>query len=381
MAIQTGKFFKYTYLYDDRELEISEIDTITTDDQVKSKLNIRTANMLDYKGSFVNSEDINDELLKNLNNYFREYKRYIANFITKAMSYGAGALEFIWQERTYNLQSLLFHKVGYGENLYFDLLDDQLKANTGEDIDTSYKFLIYEYDKDADAPHGRSIFTKTIYNWVVFKKRCIILLDQLLDKFGVPSVVALLKDTRNMDEMQTYIDALSEEIEALRSGAGITIGNVESLETLQASGSAVDFEKSINLANTAISNLILGSGRTTDTQTKGAYSSDKTAESVIDKIAKSDNEVFEFYLNQFFNWIIKVNYRSDIKVNYEYDRGERYEFDHLLKAVQVGDKNISLEQWSKFVPRATNPSDILTIEQPQTQQFEESKKKILKLNI
>ena len=370
---------EYMNYYD--ELDSESVRLILSDPHIKSKVKIISDNANDFPLSW-SDKDIKSEVLDYVKKQFESFDlKNLNKWILNAKYYGQSFIELIWNSDENNNQYLEKLKPIQNEYIEFDEKGNAIKVMDGKRLSSNMKFLIIKNDPDQYYVNGQSIFTKTIYNLVVFKKRAIILLDQLLDKFGVPSVVVLLEEAGNDEaKKQEIVDNVSAKMESLRSGAGIALEGIKDITTLKVTGSATDFEKSIAMADEAMSKLLLGTGRTTDSGNKGSYASDKTSENVIYRGAKDDNRLLEFWHNQVIRWIVDNKYGIDEKApKREYDRSDSYIFEHLVKGLEIG-LEVEEKELRKYIPKSSKDEENIKIAiQESSPEFSEKKKPLLKI--
>ena len=386
MKVSTGKYNfdqAYSFNYDNNDLEYEDIQVILKDSQVRSKMNIRIENSLDFPMIW-NEETVKSDVLEYIKSVYYDTAINWVDFplfILSGLYNAQSVTEAVYQKDEDESISLKeFASISLND-VRFDTKGELINSHTEKKINTDHKFLVYKHGIDAEHINGQSIFSTSILNLVTFKKRIVILLDQLLDKFGVPSVTALLENISSDPATAKQItDDISEALESLRSGAGVALANVKELKTLEATGTAKDFEKAQLMADEEIAKIILGTSRTTDSQSKGSYASDRVSENVTFRKAKSDNKIIEKYLNQVFRWLVDVRYGVETEApTVSFDRSDNYSFEDITKAIELGDKWIDEKEYRKYVPKAQNEEDRLIIETPQQQpQFSEKKKLIIR---
>lgn len=347
------------YLFEDRQLTNEEIRVILDDDHIKSKREIRESDCLDFPEIW-KDEDVKEEISLFCQDWFKKHRKELSDGILNSLYFYNSALEWIWKKEDGKLVFDKFkdHAEDFDYNFAFDSANKLTKADNSE-VKTDYKFFIHRHKPSNLLPNGRSIFSKKTYNLVILKENTLEFLHQLLDKFGVPSVAALLEqmDNLNEDQKDEVVDSISVALESMRSGAGAALEGVKDLMVLSASGSASDFETAINICNNEFSKIMIGSGRTTDNQSTGAYSSDKTAENTIYRLRKTDNEMVTPWFNKALRWIVDVYFGVEFTAPIvSYDLAKGFEFDKMLKALEKG-ATVSKKEFYKHVPEAKCKED------------------------
>ncbi len=378
-------FNQYDFSSSTSDLDSDNIREIKEDSQVKSKFDIRVENALDFPVIW-NVEDVKEDITTYIQSYFEEDNinsldwEQFARYVLSALEFGYSVTELVWEKEEDKQRLKEFGSVSV-DNAEFDSKGNLVNSHTGKVIEEYLKFIVYKNYVDFDNIDGRTIYTKSIYNWVIFKKRVVVLLDQLLDKFGVPSVIVLLENiTTDPIKAQEITDAISKDIESIRSGAGVSLANVKSLETLEAKGNAGDFEKAKAIADEEIAKIILGTGVTTDAPAKGSYSNNTTSEYVTFRKAKSDNKIIQTPINKVIRWLVDNRYGTEEKAPYySYDRKDGFIFDNIIKGIQNGIEDISASETYKFIPKSKDEADKLILKEVQQPTFAEKKKLKLKI--
>jgi len=356
---------EYSYT-NNSELSADQITTILGDPQAQSKFDIRIKNAQKFSYAF-KSEDVKDAVLESVKDKFdMTSKNYInfkhlASFILSGIAYGYSLTEIVWKGEQGKQYIDYFKPIS--QDLYEFTSTKQIKIHLSNSIlDLAYKFLLFQNTPTTKNPSGDPIFGTEIYNLVLFKKRAVILLDQLLDKFGVPSVVALYKLQEQDEIKKTSIrNAISTALESLRSGAGAALENIDQILTLSATGTAMDFEKAGTIADEAIAKVILGTAVSIDSQSKGSYSNNKTAENITEIYALDDSQVLQMYINQIIRMIVDVEFGTDYKApKFEYDYREftKPTVGELLQA-RVNGEQISKKAFYEVFPEPEDEADIL----------------------
>ena len=375
----------YNYNTNSTDLDNDDIRTIIEDPQVKSKMDIRIENANDFPLIW-HTDEVKPDIVDYIKSYFKEDNlnsldwQEFSRYVLEGLKFGYSVTELVYEKDNDQQRLKKFVSIS-PDNAGFDEYGVLENSETGKPINEYMKYIVFQNQIDSDNPDGRTIFTKSIYNWTVFKKRVTILLDQLLDKFGVPSIVALMENiSTDPAEAQTQMDLISVAVESIRSGAGVGMANIKELITLTATGTATDFETALKIADEEIAKIILGTGVTTDSQSKGSYSNNKTSENVTFRKAKSDNRIVQKYINLVIRWLVDNRYGTEENAPFiEFDRKDGFLFDDIIKAIQNGITGISEEETFKFIPKAKDENDVLQVEIKEPASFSEKKKLIIKM--
>lgn len=350
-------------------------DTIMKDYQVKAKINMRIANALDFESSIIQGE-ATDEAYTYVQNMLKtnqkvNEKRLITLLLT-AIWYGRAPISVLWgNEEIKDLQLMSPTDFALGDNrnaldAVFDIFGNKYPTNYLE-FSNPCNFLFYpnEWYESELAP---------LYNLCAFRKRIVELWDRAFDKTSVPSVIAMLQDDVQQPEgytLQEYLDELSENLEGIRSGAGVVLSGLRDIIKLDTSVNSGAFSSALSYIDEAIALVILGSSRTTDAQTKGSYASDKTSESAIYRLAKSDNKILETFLNILIAWQVWVKFGYDEAVpTWRYNRDEKASLEQMNQAITLG-ISVSKEAYYAQIPQPKSYDDILIVEKPQVSKFSE----------
>ncbi|WP_456437203.1 phage portal protein family protein [Desulfurobacterium sp.] len=262
--------------------------------------------------------------------------------LLSAIEYGFSVSEVIWkQENGYWLPDSLrarkpekFRFNTKGELLYYDPVEGWKK------LDTTYKFIIHRHNPQVENPYGTSVLLSCYWPWM-FKKAGWKFWLKVAEKFGVPTVLALLKGEglpeSQIEEAANYV---AEALLNIQEDAAVALVGVDRVETLDSKGSAEDFARLIELCNAEISKAITGEILTADKGNTGSYALAKVHSETLKRRGRKVAKALANTLNRsLIRWMVELNYGKDQlheAPKLQFDLTEIPEWEQVKDAIDRG---------------------------------------------
>ena len=259
-----------------------------------------------------------------------------------AIEFGFSVSEVIWkQEGGYWLPDSLkarkqekFRFNTKGELLYYDPVEGW------KELDTTYKFIVHRHNPQVENPYGTSVLLSCYWSWM-FKKAGWKFWLKVAEKFGVPTVLALLKGEglpeNQIEEAANYV---AEALLNIQEDAAVALVGVDEVKTLESKGSAEDFAHIINLCNAEISKAITGEILTADKGNTGSYALAKVHAETLKRRGRKVAKALANTLNRtLIRWIVELNYGKDLlhlTPQLRFDFTELPEWEQVKDAIDRG---------------------------------------------
>jgi len=262
--------------------------------------------------------------------------------ILSAIEYGFSVSEVIWrQENGYWLPDSLkarkqekFRFNTKGELLYYDPIEGWKR------LDTTYKFIIHRHNPQVENPYGTSVFLSCYWPWM-FKKAGWKFWLKVAEKFGVPTVLALLKGEGLIEgQIEEAANYVAEALLNIQEDAAVALVGVDKVETLESKGNAEDFARLIELCNAEISKAITGEILTADKGNTGSYALAKVHMETLKRRGRKVAKALANTLNRsLIRWIVELNFGKDalhLSPELQFDFTEIPEWEQVKDAIDRG---------------------------------------------
>ncbi len=284
--------------------------------------------------------------------------------LLSAIEYGFSVSEVIWkQEGGFWLPDSLkarkqekFRFNTKGELLYYDPTEGWKR------LDTTYKFIIHRHNPQVENPYGTSVLLSCYWPWQ-FKKAGLKFWLKVAEKFGVPTVLALINGDLPADQKAEVADFVAEALLNIQEDAAVALIGVEDVKTLESKGSAEDFKELIELCNAEISKAITGEILTADKGNTGSYALAKVHSETLKRRGRKVAKALANTLNRtLIRWIVELNYGKDmlhLVPEFQFDFTEIPEWEQVKDAIDRGVPVSKEALYSMYnLPKPVNEEDI-----------------------
>lgn len=249
---------------------LADYDTMRYDDQVSVCLEVRILGMIAKGWSIVapeGKEDLADEIKANLNNLKGSFQDTLEQIEVSRKVFGFSVSEILWKYedgklkiagiKTRDSQKIKFYPDKYG-----DLLEDGLKqeVEAGEVALPVEKFIIHVNRMENSNYYGVSEFKAAYAAWK-YKERIRNLYNVLLERFGIPPVIAKYNaaELANLTSAQrkAELKKTADVLKKTHQGGIIMVPDVYQSEVIKLDGSSGEaFEKALDRYDFAISKAL-----------------------------------------------------------------------------------------------------------------------------
>ena len=284
--------------------------------------------------------------------------------LLSAIEYGFSVSEVIWkQEGGFWLPDSLkarkqekFRFNTKGELLYYDPIEGWKR------LDTTYKFIIHRHNPQVENPYGTSVLLSCYWPWQ-FKKAGLKFWLKVAEKFGVPTVLALINGDLPADQKAEVADFVAEALLNIQEDAAVALIGVEDVKTLESKGSAEDFKELIELCNAEISKAITGEILTADKGNTGSYALAKVHSETLKRRGRKVAKALANTLNRtLIRWIVELNYGKDmlhLVPEFQFDFTEIPEWEQVKDAIDRGVPVSKEALYSMYnLPKPVNEEDV-----------------------
>lgn len=258
------------------------------------------------------AETVN-QALKNIN-----INRLLSEMLT-ATQFGYAVQEVIWKDPKETGGAWIPDKVvGRVQERFGFGYDGSLKYNdngTLKGIDEDYKFIVTRHGYTNENHYGTPIMSKCYWYWM-FKKAGFRFWVTAAEKFGVPTVLALFQSDDESKQTQTA-EYLAGELSKIQNDAAVALANVDSIQTLEASGNAQGmFKDFVDMCNAEISKAITGETMTSENGNgTGSFALSNTHADTLDVKAQGiAYEIAQTLKDTLVSWITWLNHGFDAEV-------------------------------------------------------------------
>lgn len=322
---------------------------IMTDERIRGAMKIRRSKALSFAWDVIGEDDNDERALAGFK--MLEDVDIIQQFsdVWTAVPMGFSLCEVVWEQR--DGQMIPVRLIGIPpESVEFKKEGPLIKVSGGGDVETwkfPYKYILTSYDALFDSPDGLPVLAVCYWPWV-FKRMGFKFWSTLLDKFGVPSLVALFESDLPHRSPDTEVDANGITIEDvqeavvaamanMRNGGNAALSNVSDLRVIEASGKGDDYEKFLTQCNNAISIGFLGNTMTMDAQSRGSQALGTVHQEISDQVAKEDTTMLAHVANVLLRWWTDLNFGIDVPApRFVWDLDGETSWDAVLAAMDRG---------------------------------------------
>lgn len=244
--------------------------------------------------------------------------RLLAEMLT-ATQFGYAVQEIIWKDPKQNGGAWLVDKVvGRVQERFGFGYDGKLKYNENgilKDISDQYKFIVMRHGFTNENYYGTPLLSKCYWHWM-FKKAGFRFWITAAEKFGVPTVIALFQSDDEKEQSETA-EYLAGELSKIQNDAAVALANVDSIQTLEASGNAQGmFKDFVDMCNAEISKAITGETMTSENGSgSGSFALSNTHADTLDvKTQGIANEIAQTLRDSIVSYITWLNHGFDAEV-------------------------------------------------------------------
>ena len=384
---------QWNYDYSSNNLTDENLNEILQDEQVQSNLNTLVAGIGAAETTF-NSESVTETVDSYIKSMFDETSENYFDWILfkeqmfTMLSRRNSVIRFIWNDAKDKIKrfiNLKNNQFTFNEDL--ELIDSN---NSLMMPNESYKYLYHVFINKQDGYNklGKTIFNKNILNLVRIKKMLNPKMYDAIDASISEPIIAIIKETTQDDydmndttskaEFEASIETVSDNLRDIRSGGSMASTAIEDIKTVKTKPDANLFEKFFSIINSVISVAILGTDKTTNSQERGSYASDKVGQDVQVLITKEYSRIFNQARNEVIRKSIDVKFGTDqnaTTVSFNYP--DSYSIEQLTN-MHVAGIATRKDKWGDVLPDdTTEESNILTPTQS-VLEFAEKKKPLQK---
>ncbi len=202
-------------------------------------------------------------------------------------------------------------------------------------LDTPYKFIIVRHAPRKRNPYGTPILSRCYWAWQ-FKKAGLRFWVTMLEKFGVPTVLALFSET-DPEVAQERARIIANALSNIQNDAALAISNVDEIQTLESKGKGEDFQALIQLCNAEISKAIVGQVLTSDIGDRGSYALAKVHQDIFNMIVRRDTRMVARAVNTLIRWIVKLNFgENTLPPEFRFDYTDLPGWEQVRDAIDRG---------------------------------------------
>jgi len=237
--------------------------------------------------------------------------------------------------------------------------------------DMDRKFVLARYDPEPDRPEGKSLLDGIYWSWKLLRAGGGLWLD-LLDRFGVPSIIALLDaigdpgDPEALSRAQALADDVTARLAAIESGSSAALA-AKSATTVDTGGSGKDFELFCTFLEKRMRKGILSTTLTVDLSDVGARAQGEVSEREVDRVAQWHGaELARTVERSLGRWTALARFGDRARTAFpraSFDWRTTASFEHYLRAAEAG-VPVSREAFYTVynLPRPNDDGDAFTAE-------------------
>lgn len=346
----SGSLSTYLQTWTEADIYTSFERMMTVDDHVRGGMNVRKTAALSFPWQVLPATDDASETTRAQEVAVDLEALDIADAATdlwNAIPFGYAVCEVVWEVREGRTVPVKL----IATNPRFCEIKAEgviIKQSGKADIRTweyPNKFIIFRYAPLFDSPAGNPVLAGCYWPWM-FKRMGFKFWGVLLEKFGIPSLVALL-DSDNPVQLPTdengvtigtVENAILAELAKLKSGGNCAMNGVKGVTVLEANGRGDDYQMFLAECNNAISKMILGNTMTMDAQSRGSQALGTVHAKISEDVAKGDALALAKIINvTLIRWIVDLNYGIDVPAPiFTWDMDGETSWDAVLAALDRG---------------------------------------------
>ena len=187
-----------------------------------------------------------------------------------------------------------------------------------------------------------------------------------------------MSNSTDVFAFESAVDSISDNLRDVRSGGAMATVSLEDVKNVKSKPDAMLFEKFYSIINSVFSVAILGTDKTTNSQERGSYASDKVGQDVQILVTKEYSRIFNQARNEIIRKIIDVRYGTDqnaTTVSFNYP--DSYSIEQLTSMHMAGIPTRK-EKWGDALPDDKTPEDQILTPTQNILEFAEKKKTLRK---
>jgi len=199
------------------------------------------------------------------------------------------------------------------------------------------KFVVHTNQEEFSDPRGSSLMASCFWAWTM-KKAGLVFWQTMLDKYGTPSLAALMKGSGNVDNKDDQRQSIADELVQLHNGSGAAFTDVDSIQVLEVNGSGTDFGAFVNFLNNEISKAILTETLTVETQGTGSFALGEIHFEELGIVAIEDAKSLQNTIDDtIIKWFVELNYGEGVALpKFLFDLADKASIDNVFKAIELG---------------------------------------------
>jgi phage gp29-like protein len=205
-----------------------------------------------------------------------------------------------------------------------------------EELNQSYKWLIYQHDPDDENPYGSSVLRCVYWPWM-FKKAGYEFWLQATEKFSVKSIIALFKSEESPELTRRRAQELAQMLMGVTSGSAAAAANVDTIHELGMSGSLNDFNTLVTACDTQISYGLTGQSIATSETQGGSLALGEVQADMFLEEAKGIALELQQVLQKVIDWAVELNFGPDVPTpKIEFDVEKKASLAQVITAIGQG---------------------------------------------
>lgn len=241
--------------------------------------------------------------------------KYDLKELLTAILYGYAVTEVIWEEKNgYMLPEKLLGRKQ--ERFSFKHDGTLLYRDMGQliPLKQDYKFIIHRNGMINENPYGQSLLSRCYWPYMM-KKQGYLFWMQALDRFGIPTILALFDyDSDDDNKVQSKANMIAQSLNSIKSNSSAAFGNITDVKTVSANGKGEDFKLLVDLCDQSISKALTGEVLTSDIGNTGSYALSSThADTLTKKGMKFANNLANTLNRTLIKWITELNFGLETK--------------------------------------------------------------------
>lgn len=224
----------------------------------------------------------------------------------------------------------------------FDREGQLLEMREGQAVKAPDMIYIYHVNnRGPQSLYGRSILVPCYWPWR-FKSAGWEFWAMALDKFGVPSIVALFEAVAgNLEKTQELADSIAGKLAAVASGSSAALGGVDSVVTVGGGKAVEGFEVFMDFCNAEMSKAIMSSTLTLEEGRQGRDRGDtQIHDQVVADTAQWYGGALEVTLTRtLVRWTTWLRYGDaalEVLPEFRFDFRRQLSTEELLKFMEQG---------------------------------------------
>lgn len=275
-----------------------------------------------------------------------------------ALAYGFQPAEIIWRKDADGLlviDGLDLHDISHYR---FDR-DGNLFYGTMA-LNQEYKWVIHRNEGDRyNRPYGKAYLKRVYWPWK-FKQLGFQFWLTATEKFSVPSIVALFKQSDPEKAKSTAID-LATLISQMNSGSGGALANVEQITQLSMGGAVSDFNQLVTACDLQIAYGMTGQALATNISDVGTQALGTVQERTKQSAYENDARALSYTLNKLIRMAVDVNFGPQKEYpEFAFDTEDYASYAEVMQAYNAGIPISRNAMYSRYgLPKPLDEDDTL----------------------